>query len=215
MRAQIRKILLIVPVVLPQAVKRAYYRSLFGWKIGRRVRIGASYIDAKAVALGDDVRIGHLNVFRNLKVLSVGEGTYIANLNQFFGAIYERFPSRVVVGRHVNFMSRHFVDAAGSVEIGDGAVIGGRSTQFWSHSRALINGVPSLEPTHLSIGEGVYVGAGSMLIGCAVPPGAVVGAGSVVAKSFDSGGSRVLIAGNPAEIKKRYTETPPPEDSPV
>lgn len=201
-----RKLLLLLCVVLPQGLKQGIYRSVFRWKVGRRVRIGCSYLDCAAVDLGDDVRIGHFNVLRGLQRFQVGERTYIANFNEFFGngGAYESFKSVLIFGSGVNFMSHHFIDVGGTVTIGDGATIGGRDTHFWSHTRTFRNGIPCLEPTEVTVGPDVYVGARATLVGCSIPGGAVVGAGSVVTKSFAPEPQRLLIAGNPAAIRKRY-----------
>lgn len=201
-----RNFLLLVAVDLPQFAKRAIYRWLFGWKIGRHVRLGLSYIDASAVVLGDDVRIGHFNIFRGIKRLEIGAGTYIANLNQFFGTgdCYQDFQASLYFGDHVNFMSRHFVDVVGNVTIGARSTIGGRDTQFWSHTLRLREGRQVLEPADIFVGEEVYVGARATLVCCSIPAGAIVGAGSVVAKSFAPDECRLLLAGNPADIIKRY-----------
>ena len=199
-----RKTLSLLVILLPQPVKQWIYRNIFKWQIGKDVQIGLSYLDVEQMALGDGVRIGHFNIIRGVKHLSIGEGTYIANFNQMFGASYPDWASELAIGRHVNFMSRHFIDVGGSVSIGDKAVIGGRDTQFWSHTRAFRDGEPSLEPTSLHVGAGVYVGARATLVSCDVPDGAVVGAGSVVTKSFAAEPCRLLIAGNPATIRKRY-----------
>lgn len=211
-----RKIILVLAVVLPLPLKLFLYRSLLKWKIGRNVRIGYSYLEAADVEIGDQVCIGHFNVVRGLQQFYVGERTYIANFNEFFGngGTYESFKSVLIFGSGVNFMSHHFIDVGGTVTIGDGTTIGGRDTHFWSHTRTLHNGIPRLVPTIVEIGADVYVGARATLVGCSIPDGAVVGAGSVVAKSFAPEAQRLLIAGNPAAIRKRYDVLPSDEARP-
>lgn len=201
-----RKTLLALAVFLPLPLKLFLYRTLLRWNIGRGVKIGYSYLDAVDVEIGDKVCIGHFNVLRGVRRLRIGSGTYIANFNEIFGdgGFYENFVSSLEIGSGVSFMSHHFIDVGGTVLIGDRATIGGRDTHFWSHTRTLHNGVPRLEPTTVEIGADVYVGARATLVGCSVPDGAVVGAGSVVTKSFAPEAQRLLIAGNPAAIRKRY-----------
>ena len=186
------------------ALKCAVYR-LLGWKIGSRVRIGLSYLDALNVTIGDGVRIGHFNVVRSVKRLSIGPNTVIANFNAFFGTTYgPDFPGIVDIGAEVSWMSHHFVDAAGNLQVSSQAVIAGRDTHFWTHEAQPFESGLRLMATRVEIGSGAYVGARATLLGCSVPPGAVVGAGSVVTKDFAPEPARLLIAGNPATIRKRY-----------
>lgn len=171
---------------------------------GNRVSIGLSWIDALDGAIGDDVRIGHLNVLRQIKRLEIGSNAYLLNGNQFFGAKhYDDFPGTLVIGENAGVMSRHFFDVSGEISIGERAVIAGRDTHIWSHTLAASG---NLVPTHVRIGAGCYVGARCTLIGCSIPDGWIVGAGSVVVGNFDPEPTRCLIAGNPAKIVKRYGE---------
>ena len=201
-----RKIILVLAVFLPLPLKLFLYRTLLKWKIGRGVKIGYSYLEAADVEIGDKVRIGHFNIVRGVRRLRIGRGTYIANFNEIFGdgGFYEKFVSCLEIGSEVSVMSHHFIDLGGTVTIGDRTTIGGRDTHFWSHTRTLSGSTAQLEPTTVKIGADVYVGARAMLVGCSVPDGAVVGAGSVVTKSFAPEAQRLLIAGNPAAIRKRY-----------
>jgi acetyltransferase-like isoleucine patch superfamily enzyme len=195
--------------LLPNRLKILIYRKIFGWTIGNDVKIGYSYIYAKNVILVDRVHIGHFNVIQNLKFLKIGSDTYIANFNSIFGATYDGWGSSLDIGQSVSFMSHHFIDVGGKVVIGDRTIVGGRSTQIWSHSAGYDSfGRNTLIPLNVFIGSGVYLGASSALIGCTIPDRAVVAAGSVVTKHFDAEILPILIAGNPALIKKRYHFSP-------
>ena len=83
-----RKALILLAVILPSPLKLWIYRRLFRWQIGMGVTIGFSYLDCGQVTLGDNVRIGHFNLIKGIKMLTIGNGTYLANYNHLFGASY-------------------------------------------------------------------------------------------------------------------------------
>ena len=201
--------MILATLVLPPAFKPRLLNCLPGWTVGRRVRIGLSIILADSVVLADDVSIGHFNLVVNVSELRIGEGSVVRNFNSFHGGghlVNVGFPCRVVLGDRVRMMSHHFVDCAGTLIVGNDVTIGGRSTEIYTHQRALRDGVPILEPSEVSIGDETYVGARSTLVSCSIPVGTVVGAGAVVigAHVLETSGERVLLAGNPARIMKRY-----------
>lgn len=212
----LRTLLLLIPVVLPSPLKRVWYRRVMGWKVGRHVRIGLSYLDASRVDIGDDVRIGHFNVMRSVATLVVGRGTTVANLNVFSGAkeVGGGWTKVLTLGERVYVTSRHFFDVAGELLVGDGTIIAGRDTHLWTHTILPTPGGLELTPMALRIGRGCYIGARATLLYCSLPDGCLVGAGSVVTKSFEPADGRLLVAGNPATVRKTYphptpTTTPP------
>ena len=69
----LRLALLAVLGVLPGVLKRPLYRGLFGYRIGRGVRIGLVLLDAQEVELGDGTDIGHLNLFTRVGRLVTGK----------------------------------------------------------------------------------------------------------------------------------------------
>lgn len=213
-----RKIIALVVIPLPQRMKASALRNLLGWTIGYGVSIGLSYVDADSVNLDDGVHIGHFNSFRNLAHLEMGKGSYVKNFNSFAGSTHwlKQLPSRVTLGSKVSVMSHHFADCAGTLVIEDNVMIGGRSTEIYTHTLTLEQTVGfyqdlatgrTLVPTTVIIGKGAYIGARCTLVSCVVPPGAMVGAGAVVVSdhSHDEPGRRVLLAGNPAVVKKVYS----------
>jgi acetyltransferase-like isoleucine patch superfamily enzyme len=215
---RMRKLLLLLAVVLPKRLKPAYYRRFLGWKIGSRVRIGLSLIDSEKVEIGDDVHIGHFNVFRELKELSIASNAWVSNFNELYGGRSNPigFPCRLIIGRGAKIMSHHFIDAVGTVVIGDRATLGGRGIQVWSHSfRIHADGVDSVDPITLQIHQDAYVGARATIVLSDIPAGAIVGACAVVTRSFAQESGRVLISGNPAQVLKRYPANPAWADAPV
>lgn len=202
-----KKIFLLLTVFFPQPLKLFFYRKFFGWKIGKLVSIGFSYIDSQQVKIGDNTRIGHFNVIRNIKQLEIGEKCYIANFNEFFGNVRQDtlWKRKLLIGNNVLIMSHHFIDVVGSITINNNTTVGGRDSHFWTHSLINEKQILNLQATDIEIGENSYIGARATLIGCKIPKNSIVGAGSVVNKSFSEDSNySLLIAGNPATIKKRY-----------
>jgi acetyltransferase-like isoleucine patch superfamily enzyme len=96
------------------------------------------------------------------------------------------------------------VDCSGGVEIGQGTIVGGADTQVWSHTLKVAPAGYEMVMRPVRIGKGVYVGARATILAERIPDGAVVAAGSVVNKSFPDEDCRLLLAGNPAAIRRRY-----------
>jgi len=190
----------LLAMLLPAGIKRALFTSALGWSIGSGTTIGCSIILAKRVTIGADCRIGHLNIFGRLKELQINNATEIGNLNHFSASRHSGWPDAFWIGNHAKVTSRHYFDCSGGIRIGDYSLIGGRETHFWTHfydSR-------TVEARELSVGKRCYIGARATLVYCHIPNDCVVGAGAVVTRDFSDASDGLLIAGNPAEIKKRF-----------
>lgn len=209
--------------LLPSFLKRSCYRLFFGYKIGRRVRIGFSLIDAGRCEIADDTTIGHLNVFIGVNRLAVGDHVRIGHLNIIRGgeevtlgryaelirmneinAIPEpdavnEVDSRFKLGDGSIVTTGHKIDFTDRVEIGRRTIIGGRNSSLWTHNRQ------RTQP--IIIGDLAYVGSEiRMAPGSSLPSRCVVGIGAVVTKKIDASGW--LIAGVPARPVKELS----PED---
>lgn len=205
-----RKLLLLLCVVLPNPLKIALYRAL-GFRIGKNVRIGFSLLyDLRRVEIGDDCRIAHFNTIRALNHFALGKRVYIRNFNEIAGIPgQEQWRSSFVAEDDAHIMSRHFFDCPGTILLQAKALVGGRDTQFWTHTLSMLDdGSSTLVPLAVEIGRGAYIGARCTLVGCSVPDGATVAAASVVVKKHPPEPCAVLLAGNPAVVKKRYEAHP-------
>ncbi len=221
MAGKLRLATLAVIAVLPSPVACACLRLLFGYKIGRRVRIGFSVIDAAEVVIDDDVSIGHLNVFTRIGKLSIGEHSRIGALNIFRGGdeirvgrycdilrlneinsipepdIVNPADPRFLLGDGSMIGASHKIDFTDRVVFGKRVILGGRNSSLWTHNRQ------KTEP--IEIGDYSYIGSEiRMAPGSAIPPKCIVGMGSVVSKKFVD--EDRLIAGVPAAEVKELTE---------
>jgi hypothetical protein len=73
-------------MLLPHPIKRFLLRSALGWSIGKHTKIGYSIILCAHVRIGANCRIGHFNLFRDLKTVEIGNETKILNLNHFIAS---------------------------------------------------------------------------------------------------------------------------------
>ncbi len=218
---KLRLLFLLGIAILPSFAKRPLYRLLFGYKIGKRVKIGFSVIDAKECAIDDDVRIGHLNLFVQTKKLMIGDNARIGHLNIIRGGeevILGRFceilrlneinaipnpiasnpvDQRFILGNGSVIAASHKIDFSDKVEFGKCVILGGRNSSLWTHNRQ--------STEQIKVGDYAYLGSEIRIApGGEIPAKCVVGIGSVITKKFET--ENTLIAGVPAKIIKDLGE---------
>ena len=210
-----------VVALLPGFLKRPLYRGLFGYRIGRRVRLGFTLIDARECLIEDDVRVGHLNAFVGVGKLSIGDHAHIGHLNVIRGG------DEVSIGRYAEILrmneinsipdplvvnpidprfhlgdgaivtAGHKIDFTDRVSIGRRSILGGRNSSLWTHNRQ--------RTRPIEIGELTYVGSEIRVApGGVIPSRCIVGIGSVVTGRIE--GEYLLIAGVPARAVKSLSE---------
>src|SRR6267142_292161 len=172
---KLRLLMLVLVAGLPSIIKRPTYRLIFGYRIGKRVRVGFTVIDARECQIDDDVWIGHLNVVLGVKKLSIGDHAYIGHFNIIRGgnevslgrfseinrmneinsipepdAVNPTDP-RLVLGDGSIITTGHKIDFTDSVEIGRRTILGGRNSSLWTHNRQ--------ETEPITIGSLAYIGS--------------------------------------------------------
>jgi len=205
----------------PAVAKPWLYRRLLGYRIGARVRIGTSIIDAGSVDIADDVVIGHGNVMYGVGALVIGDHTRIGHLNVIRGGAEVRLgryveilrrnelnsipnptvvnpvDPRLLVGAGAVITTGHKIDFTDRVEIGPRAILGGRNSSLWTHNRQ--------RTAPVRIGTMAYLGSEMRAApGAAVPAHSVVGMGAVVTDELTEEGA--LYAGVPARRVKVLSE---------
>ena len=216
-----RLLVLGVCAVLPSFLKRPLYRLFFGYKIGKRVQIGLSIIDARDCTIDDDVRIGHLNVVTRVEKLIIKDHVRIGHLNIIRGGdevslgryceiirmneinsipdpeVVNKIDPVFTLGDGSIITTGHKIDFTDRVEIGRRVIIGGRNSSLWTHNRQ--------RTMPITIGSLVYIGSEiRMAPGSAIPTRSIVGIGSVITAPLAEEGK--LIAGVPAKIVKELSE---------
>ena len=106
-----RLVVLAFFAIWPSFLKRSFYRWFFGYKIGKRVRIGLSVIDAGQCLIEDDVSIGHFNVVTRVEKLTIGDHARIGHLNIIRGG------SEVSLGRYSEIIRMNEINSIPDPEV--------------------------------------------------------------------------------------------------
>jgi acetyltransferase-like isoleucine patch superfamily enzyme len=219
--SKFRLAMLALIALLPSFLKRPCYRLFYGYRIGKRVHIGVSIIDAQECEIADDVLIGHLNLVLGVKKISMGDHTKIGHLNIIRGGdevrlgryseimrtnqinsipdpdVVNPIDPRFSLGDGSIITTGHKIDFTDRVEIGRRSIIGGRNSSLWTHNRQ--------RTRPIEIGSFTYVGSEiRMAPGSTLPSRCIVGIGSVVTGQLTDEGR--LIAGVPAKSLKELSE---------
>ena len=221
MAGKLKLAVLAAIAMMPSPLACACYRVFFGYKIGKKVRIGFSIIDANECDIGDAVSIGHFNIFTRIDKLAIGEHTRIGVLNIFRGGdeirigryceilrlneinsipepdIVNNADPRFILGDGSVLAASHKIDFTDRVEFGKRVILGGRNSSVWTHNRQ------KTEP--VAIGDYSYIGSEIRIApGGNIPAKCIVGMGSVITGSFEN--EYRLIAGVPAREVKELDE---------
>lgn len=205
---------------LPSFLKRPCYRTFFGYRVGRRVKVGFSIIDAKRCEIGDDSIIGHLNIIIGVESLTLGDHVRIGFLNIIRGGAEVNLGrySELIRMNEINSIPEpdavnpveprfnlgagsiittgHKIDFTDRVDVGRRTIIGGRNSSLWTHNRQ--------RTLPVRIGEFAYLGSEIRVApGSSVPSRCIVGIGAVVTGKIEAEGW--LIAGVPAKPIKELS----------
>jgi acetyltransferase-like isoleucine patch superfamily enzyme len=216
-----RLLILALFALFPSFIKRSLYRLFFGYRIGKRVRIGVSLLDARHCEIEDDVRIGHFNVITRVENLTIRDHTRIGHLNIIRGGdavslgryseimrmneinsipdpdVVNKIDPRFILGDGSIVTTGHKIDFTDRVDIGKRVIIGGRNSSIWTHNRQ--------RTLPIIIGPLVYIGSDiRMAPGSEIPARCIVGMGAVVTAQLSDEGK--LIVGVPAKAVKDLSE---------
>ncbi len=201
-----RKLILIFFMFLPSLVKVKILK-ICGHKIGKRVRIGFSYIDSGKIILGDDVSISSFNYIKGLSRLEMMNNSRIGGFGNWFTSskLFKSDSDKgvLIIGDSSNITGRHYFDLQGKIIIGKNILIAGFGSTFFTHGYTPDN---PFVVRDITIGSNCYIGSH-----CFFTPGSMIGDNSFVAANTTvsrdfSKYPNSLIAQEPAVIKKKYSE---------
>lgn len=194
---------------LPWEIRRILLIKLNGYKIHKTAKIGKSIIFPQHLEMAENSRIHNFVICKNIDRLILKEDsgiatmTYITGFNTKMKNYFKNVKDRrceLILGKSAGITSRHYIDCNGGVYIGDFTTVAGIRSQILTHSIDVYKNCQSTAP--IFIGDFCFIGTGCILLpGTRLPSYSILGAGSVLTKSYSD--DAMLYAGNPAKpIKK-------------
>ena len=212
LKLAMRKMLSFAVVVLPSALKVGVYRHVFGYKIGRQVKIGLSWINVEKFEIGDYVVIGNFNRFKTIPSVRIGDHTRIGMGNIFTSTTEFTNPQRIalrgnrpelVIGCHCGISMLHYFDVQDMFTIGSFTTIAGINSVFFTHYLDVLTAKQMTRP--IAIGDYCMIGSNARFVpGAGIANCSVVGMGAVLTKLVTE--THVMIGGNPAVVVRRLPE---------
>ena len=180
---------------------------VFRYRIHPTARIGFSIILANNLQMEEQSRIHHFTLCKRIEYLFLGEDSGIASWNLITGfsdinKVFSNTNKRrceLILGKHSGITNRHLIDCNGGVYIDDFTTVAGYKTQILTHSIDIYKNCQDIKPVY--IGKYCFIGTQCILLpGCRLPDYSVLGAGSMLNKSYIE--PYTIYAGNPAKIVK-------------
>ena len=202
MREKLKSVLIVLICgLLPWPLRRLALRTFFGWQLDRRSHIALSlFYNVGSIKLGAGASIGYFNVFRNLRLLDLGENSLIGQWNWITcSPVFFDLPGpgagTLVVGHETAVTSRHYIDCAGGIQIGAHTTVAGIRSTILTHQIEAKASRQSALP--VAIGSYCLVSSNVCVTpGASIPDSSLVAMGAVVVGSLDEPG--MLYAGVPA-----------------
>ncbi|WP_225035912.1 acyltransferase [Winogradskyella sp. SM1960] len=213
--------------ILPSFIL-SFVLRLLGHKLGKGAKIGFSIILVNQIEVGNDVKIGHFNLFLNKKII-LSDNTIIGYFNILKGPFTLVLKEKAALGNK-NYMTRashgitygkshltlgeltkittgHHLDLTRSITLGDFSILAGIRSQMWTHGyyhaekgkgRVRIDG-------EIKIGDNVYIGSGCIFNpGVSINNAIHIGGGSVISKDLDQSG--MYVSQGLRHINKTFEE---------
>jgi len=191
------RLLTLFVFLLPASrVKNLLLRAL-GHSVAAGVRIGPCIAsNVRRFVLKEEAHIGVGNVFRDLKLVSLGDHARIGQWNWITATLtVEHGGGALTMGRHSAVVSRHYLDCSGGIAIAEFAVVAGLRSVFLTHQ---VDYRSAKQTTSgISVGAYALVNACNKLVpGATVPAMSVTATGAVILPGLQTEGR--LYGGVPA-----------------
>jgi len=188
-------LLKIISFFLPWPLRRRALNKWFGYSIHPDASIGLAWVFPGELIMKAGASIGHFTVAIHLDQITmgahsgIGRGNWITGLSAKCNGKHAHFshqPDRVAaleIGEYAFITKNHHIDCTNLISIGRFSTIAGYRSQLLTHSIDLFENRQNSAP--INIGEYTFVGTNSVILGgCTLPAYSVLGAKSLLNKSF-------------------------------
>jgi acetyltransferase-like isoleucine patch superfamily enzyme len=200
-------LLKIISFFLPWPLRRRALNRWFGFEIHPAARIGLAWVFPGRLKMEAGASIGHFTVAIHLDQITmgahsgIGRGNWITGLSTKCNSRHFTHQSNRIaaleIGEYAYITKNHHIDCTNLVLIGRFSTIAGYRSQLLTHSIDLLENRQDSAP--IVIGEYTFVGTNSVILGgCKLPHYSVLGAKSLLNKSFTE--QWKLYAGVPAKM---------------
>ena len=209
---KIKALVQILILFFPWSIRRRILNSLFNYNIHKSASIGKSFIFSDKLIMKEHSKIGHFTFCNNIDGLELGEYARIGTFNYITGLTIKNrkfFMHRtdrkclLEIGKHSAITSRHFIDCTDRVKVGEFTTIAGIRSQIFTHSINIKENIQDCKA--IEIGSYCFMGTNSTILpGSKLPDYSVLGAGSVLNKSYEE--EFTLYGGVPAAVIKNMSK---------
>jgi acetyltransferase-like isoleucine patch superfamily enzyme len=168
--------------LLPTSRFKIWLLNRFGHQMHRGVKFGVCWVrNVEKFQLAEDVQIGNLNTFRDMKLVEIGQGSRIVMFNWIIGvsgfepgAVDNGSLRTLRMGEGCHVVSSHYLDCGGGLIMKDGSWITGVRSTVLTHAFDPVNGGMLLNPVTFEQGSATATN-------CTLLPGVTLGEGALLA----------------------------------
>lgn len=177
----------------------AVYKHFFGYKIGKRAKIGLGVIiSVDRFEAGEDVQIRRRTSFIGPMTVVLGDKNIIGRDNKFMSGnrgpheTEMNYARQFILGTDCLINDGHIFDVMGKIEICSRTWIAGYDSQFISHGAGVME-------RDIHIGDNCFIGSAVRFApGSSIGSHVILGMGAVVTKRIES--DNVIVGGFPAKV---------------
>lgn len=196
----------LISILLPWRLRRFVLNKYFKYEIHSTARIGLAWVFPGKLIMAAQSKIDHFTVAINLDAIelcenaTIGRGNWITGFTTKSTSLhFKHQPERsakLVLGMSSSITKNHHIDCTNTITIGKFSTIAGYQSQLLTHSIDVIESRQDSKPIH--IGDYTFVGTNVVILGGAsLPPRSVLGAKSLLNKTFTE--EYTLYGGVPAK----------------